>query len=41
MIVDGRPAYRTVIVKLSNRIDVDWIEVKPLETAKSRELVAS
>ena len=41
MIVDGRPAYRTAIVKLSNRIEVDWIEARPLETAKTRELVAS
>ena len=41
MIVDGRPAYRTAIVKLSNRIEVDWIEAKPLETAKTRDLVAS
>lgn len=41
MIVGGRTSYRTAIVKLSNRIAVDWIEAKPLETAKSRDLVAS
>ena len=41
MIVDGRPSYRTAIVKLSNRIQIDWIEARPLETAKTRELVAS
>ena len=41
MIVDGRPAYRTAIVKMSNRIEVDWIEAQPLDAAKSRELVAS
>ena len=41
MIVDGRPAYRTAIVKLSNRIEIDWIEARSLEAAKARELVAS
>ena len=41
MIVGGRPSYRTVIVKLSNRIKIDWIEARSIETEKSRELVAS
>ena len=41
MIVGGRTSYRTAIVKLSDHIAVDWIEAKPLETAKSRDLVAS
>ena len=41
MIVGGRTKFRTAIVKLSNRISVDWIEAKPLETADYRELVAS
>ncbi len=41
MIVGGRPKYRTAIVKLSDRISVDWIEAKSLETAAEGELVAS
>ena len=41
MIVEGRPKYRTAIVKLSNRIKVKWIEAKPLATAKYRDLVVS
>ena len=41
LIVEGRPPYRTAIVKLSNRIAIDWIEAKSLETAKARELVVS
>ncbi len=41
LIVGGRNSWRTAIVKLSNRISVDWIEAKPLESAASRELVAS
>ena len=41
MIVDGRTAYRTAIVKLSDRVEVDWIEAHPLQAAKTRELVAS
>ena len=41
MIVGTRPRYRTAIVKLSNRIELDRIEAKPLEVAESRELVAS
>ena len=41
VVVDGRPSYRTAIVKLSDRIQVDWIEAKSIETAKTRELVAS
>ena len=41
MIVEGRPPYRTAIVKLSNRVAIDWIEAESLETAKARELVVS
>ena len=41
MIVGARPRYKTAIVKLSNRIELDRIEAKPLEVAESRELVAS
>ena len=41
MIVEGRPRYRTAIVKLSDRIDVEWIEAKPLAAAKERDLVVS
>ena len=41
MIVESRPSYRTAIVKLSDRINVEWIEAKPLAAAKSRDLVAS
>lgn len=41
MIVEGRPRYRTAIVKLSNRIEVEWIEAKPLAEAKYRDLVVS
>ena len=41
MIVEGRPRYRTAIAKLSDRINVEWIEAKPLAAAKSRDLVAS
>ena len=41
MIVGGRPPYRTAIVKLSDRIKIDWIEAKSLQVAKTRELVAS
>ena len=40
-IVGGRPAYRTAIVKLSDRIAVDWIEAKSIDAAKYRDLVAS
>lgn len=40
-IVGGRTAYRTAIVKLSNRVEVDWIEARPLDAAKSGDLVAS
>ena len=40
-IVGARPRYRTAIVKLSNRIELDRIEAKPLEVAGNRELVAS
>lgn len=41
MIVGGRPPYRTAIVKLSDRIDIDWIEARPIDAAESRGLVAS
>ena len=41
MIVGGRPRYRTAIVKLSKNIEIDWIEAKSLQVAKTRELVAS
>lgn len=41
MIVGARTRYRTAIVKLSNRIELDRIEAKRLEVAESRELVAS
>ena len=41
MIVGGCPKYRTAIVKLSDRISVEWIEAKPLQMAESRELVVS
>ena len=41
MIVGGRPAYRKAIFKLSDRIEVDWIETKSLDTAITGELVAS
>ena len=41
LIVGGRNSWRTAIFKLSNRISVEWIEAKPLESAASRELVAS
>ena len=41
MIVESRPKYRTAIVKLSNRIRIEWIEAKPLVAAKSRDLVVS
>lgn len=41
MIVEGRPRYRTAIVKLSDRIDVEWIEAKPLAVASARDLVVS
>lgn len=41
LIVGGRPSNRTAIVKLSDRIEINWIEAKPLETAESRDLVAS
>ena len=38
----GRAALvQTAIVNLSNRIEIDWIEAKSLETAKTRELVAT
>ncbi|MDE0380492.1 MAG: hypothetical protein OXI20_14745 [Rhodospirillales bacterium] len=41
VIVGGKTSYRTAIVKLSDRISVDWIEAKSLETANTGNLVAS
>ena len=41
MIVGGRPSYRTAIVKLSDRIEIDWIDARSIDTAESRDLVAS
>ena len=41
MIVGGRTSYRTAIVKLSDRIEIDWIEARSIDTAESRDLVAS
>lgn len=41
MIVGGRPRYRTAIVKLSNRIEVEWIEARSINTAEARDLVVS
>ncbi len=41
MIVADRHKCSTVIVKLSNRIEVDWIEAKSIDAAKSGRLVAS
>ena len=41
MIVGGTPKWSTAIVKLSNRIEVDWIEATSIDAAKSRGLVAS
>ena len=41
VIVGGRPKYRTAIVKLSNRIEVEWIEAKSIDAAEARELVVS
>ena len=41
MIVGGKPKYRTAIVKLSNRITVDWIQAKSLDESEYRDLVVS
>ena len=41
MIVGCRPSFRTAIVKLSDRIEVDWIETTSLDTARTGELVVS
>ncbi len=41
MIVGGTNRWRTAIVKLSNRIEVDWIEAKSIDAAESKGLVAS
>ena len=41
MIVGGRTRFRTAIVKLSDRIKVDWIEAKSIDAAESGDLVIS
>ena len=40
-IVGARTSYRTAIVKLSDRIEVDWIETRSIDTAQSKTLVAT
>lgn len=41
-IVEGQVEWRTAIVKLSKNVrSIEWIEAKPINSAKSRELVAS
>ena len=37
MMVGGKPKWRTAIVKLSDRIGVEWITAKPLAEAKDRD----
>ena len=39
--IAGRARSRTAIVKLSNRIEVEWIETKSIDTAEVGDLVAS
>ena len=34
-IVGGKAKFRTAIVKLSNRIGIDWIEAKPIDAAEA------
>ena len=41
IIVGGRTSYRTAIVKLSDRIEVEWIEARSIDEAKPRDLVVS
>lgn len=41
MIVGGRARFRTAIVKLSDRIEIEWIETKSIDTAESGDLVVS
>jgi endonuclease/exonuclease/phosphatase family metal-dependent hydrolase len=41
VIAGGSPPYKTAIVKLSNRIEVEWIEAKSVDVAQSRDLAAS
>ena len=41
MSVGGRTSFRTAIVKLSDRIEVNWIEAMSIDTAQSRNLVAT
>ncbi len=40
-IVGGRTLFRTAIVKLSDRIEVDWIETRSIDAAQSRTLVTT
>ena len=40
-IVGGRAKFRTAIVKLSNRIEIDCIEAKSIDTAETGDLVVS
>ena len=39
--MDGARPWRTAIVRLSDRVDVDWIEAKPLDYAGPGELAVS
>ncbi|MDE0208470.1 MAG: hypothetical protein OXJ64_01145 [Boseongicola sp.] len=41
MILGGGAKFRTAIVKLSNRVSVEWIEPKSIDTAESGDLVVS
>ena len=41
MIEGGKSSYRTAIVKLSNRIEIDWIETKLIDAADAEDLVVS
>ena len=41
MFVGGSSKFRTAIVKLSDRIEIDWIEARSLDKSAHRELVAS
>ena len=40
-VVGGRAKFRTAVVKLSNRIEAEWIETKSIDTAGSGDLVVS
>ena len=41
MFVGGSSKFRTAIVKLSDRIDIDWIEARSINMSEHRDLVAS